>query len=156
MSWSSWALWSFVATIAMTTLMEVAEGLGLTRISLPYLLGTLVTPHRDRAKVIGFFVHVAFGMVLSLMYVAIFRAAGGPSIWKGAIVGLAHALWVLTVGMQILPGIHPRIASETQGPTVERQLEPPGFLALHYGSRTPIFVVIAHIAFGCILGGYLH
>jgi hypothetical protein len=50
--------------------------------------------------------------------------------------------------------MHPRMANEQYGPTVVRQLEPPGFLALHYGIRTPISVVIAHVVFGAILGGF--
>ena len=67
-----------------------------------------------------------------------------------------HALFVLTVGMRLLPGLHPRMASEEHGPTVARQLEPPGFLALNYGVRTPVAVIVAHIVFGMILGGFYH
>ncbi len=51
-----------------------------------------------------------------------------------------------------MPGMHPRMASELQGPTVVRQLEPPGFLALPYGVRTPLSVPLAHVVFGIILG----
>ena len=39
-------------------------------------------------------------------------------------------------------------------PTVARQLEPPGFLGLHYGIRTPISVLVAHTIFGVILGAF--
>jgi hypothetical protein len=55
--------------------------------------------------------------------------------------------------MWLMPGLHPRMASEQQGPTLMRQLEPPGFLALNYGYETPISVIVAHIVFGTILGG---
>jgi hypothetical protein len=65
---------------------------------------------------------------------------------------LAQALFVLAAAMPVLPALHPRMASETRGPTVVRQLEPPGFLALHYGTRTPVSVVIAHVVFGIVLG----
>ena len=41
-----------------------------------------------------------------------------------------------------------------QGPTLMRQLEPPGFLALNYGLQTPIAVVITHIIFGIVLGSF--
>lgn len=68
--------------------------------------------------------------------------------------GLVHASFVLTVGVLLLPAMHPRMANEQYGPTVVRQLEPPGFLALHYGIQTPISVLIAHILFGVILGGF--
>lgn len=66
--------------------------------------------------------------------------------------GLIQAVFVLTVGMPILPGMHPRMACEHQGPTVVHQLEPPGFLALNYGYSPPLSVVVAHILFGIILG----
>lgn len=67
-------------------------------------------------------------------------------------VGVVQAIFVLAVA---LPALHPRIANEQYGPTVARQLEPPGFLGLHYGIRTPISVVIAHIIFGTSLGRFL-
>jgi hypothetical protein len=46
------------------------------------------------------------------------------------------------------------MANEQYGPTVVRQLEPPGFLGMHYGVRTPISVLIAHVIFGAILGAF--
>jgi hypothetical protein len=81
-----------------------------------------------------------------------FHAWDRSSWWLGAIIGLVHGAFVLTAGMRIMPGLHPRMASEQQGPTVSRQLEPPGFLALNYGIRTPTTVVVAHLVFGATLG----
>jgi hypothetical protein len=46
------------------------------------------------------------------------------------------------------------MANEQYGPTVVRQLEPPGFLGLHYGIRTPLTVLVAHVIFGIILGTF--
>ena len=37
-------LWGFVATIALTTAMAVSHGMGMTRMSIPFLLGTMLTP----------------------------------------------------------------------------------------------------------------
>ena len=154
MSWAHWALWGFVGTIVLSTMSSLSEGLGLTRINMPYMLGTMFTPNRDRAKLIGFFVHIVNGLLFSLLYVATFEALHHASLWLGAVIGCVHALFVLTVGMRLLPGVHPRMASEQHGPTVARQLEPPGFLALNYGVRTPIAVVVSHMVFGMILGGF--
>lgn len=56
--------------------------------------------------------------------------------------------------MRLLPAVRPRMASEQQGPTVMRQLEPPGFLALNSGYQTPVSVLIAHLAYGIILGSF--
>ena len=154
MSWGSWLVWGFAGTVLLTTLMSGSQGIGLTRMNLPYMLGTIVTPDRDRAKAIGVVLHLVNGWIFSLVYVLAFRAWGGPAWWKGAAIGLVHALFVLTAGMAALPGIHPRMASERRGPSVARGLEPPGFLALHYGVRTPVSVVVAHLLFGIVLGAF--
>jgi uncharacterized membrane protein YagU involved in acid resistance len=154
MNWTGWLLWGFVATVVLTTLMSASQGLRLTRMSIPYMLGTIVTPNRDRAKLVGFIIHLADGWLFSLLYVAAFQSWHRATWWLGAAIGFIHAAFVLTAGMRVLPGLHPRMASEQHGPTAAPQLEPPGFLALNYGVRTPISVTIAHVVFGAILGAF--
>jgi uncharacterized membrane protein YagU involved in acid resistance len=154
MNWRAWLLWSFVATLAMTTVMAGSQGLRLTRMNLPYMLGAMFTPSRDRAKLIGFGIHLVNGWIYSLAYVAAFQTCGRATWWAGAAIGLVQALFVLTVVMSLLPSLHPRMASEQKGPTVTRQLEPPGFLALNYGYQTPASVVVAHVIYGAILGAF--
>jgi hypothetical protein len=56
----------------------------------------------------------------------------------------------------LMPGLHPRMASEQHGPEAQNMLEPPGFLALHYGVRTPVAVILSHAAFGAIFGIFYH
>ncbi|PYV55169.1 MAG: hypothetical protein DMG96_09195 [Acidobacteria bacterium] len=154
MNWSGWVLWGFVATVMLTTISSATQGLGLTRMNIPYMLGTIFTPNRDRARLYGFFAHLGFGWVFSLIYVLIFEAVGAAGWWRGLIIGGVHAFFVLTVLMSLLPGLHPRMASERHGPEAHDMLEPPGFLALHYGARTPIAVIISHALFGAILGTF--
>ena len=77
MNWRDWLLWSFVATLAMTTVMAGSQGLRLTRMNLPYMLGAMFTPSRDRAKLIGFGIHLLNGWIFSLAYVAAFQAWWG-------------------------------------------------------------------------------
>jgi uncharacterized membrane protein YagU involved in acid resistance len=154
MNVGSWLLWGFVATIVLTTLMSASQGLGFTRMSIPYMLGTMFTPSGDRAKLVGFFLHLVNGWLFSAIYVAAFHVWGGATWWRGALTGFVHATFVLTAGMWLMPGLHPRMASEQQGPTLMRQLEPPGFLALNYGYQTPVSVMIAHIVFGIVLGAF--
>jgi uncharacterized membrane protein YagU involved in acid resistance len=152
MNWSSWFLWGFASTVVLTSILAGSQGVGLTRMNIPYLLGTIFTPHRDRAKLIGFFLHFLNGWIFSLVYVAAFQLTGTSTWWFGALIGLVQATFVLTLGLPILPALHPRMANEQYGPTVVRQLEPPGFLGMHYGIRTPISVLLAHAIFGAILG----
>jgi len=154
MSWTSWLVWGFAATAVLTTLMAGSEGLGITRMNIPHMLGTMFTPNRDRAKVYGAALHFLNGWAFSIVYVAGFHSAHIFTWWFGAALGLLHGAFVAAVVLPVMPGVHPRMASELRGPTVARQLEPPGFLALNYGVRTPISILIAHLAFGALLGGF--
>ena len=156
MNWDSWLIWGFAATIILSTISCATQGLGLTRMNLPYMLGTIFTPDRDRAKLYGFGIHVLAGWVFSLIYVLIFQALGAAGWWRGAIVGIVHAAFVLVVTMSLLPGLHPRMASEQHGPEAQNMLEPPGFLALHYGVQTPLAILLSHAVFGAILGMFYH
>jgi hypothetical protein len=154
MNMRSSGLWGFVGTVVLTGLMSASQRLGLTRMSLPFMLGTMVTPNRDRAQVVGFFVHLLNGWWLALIYAAAFQSWRRATWWLGALIGLVHGLFVLTTIMPLLPGAHPRMASELRGPTPTRQLEPPGFMGLNYGGRTPVTVLLAHLVYGGILGAF--
>jgi hypothetical protein len=148
----AWTVWGFGATVVLTTALAASQGLGLTRLSLPWLLGAMFTPDRDRARAIGFAVHLANGWILSLVYFAAFAAARAPSVALGAAIGLVHGLFVATVLLQALPAFHPRIARLHAGPTTERRIEPPGFLGRNYGWSTAAVVLAAHVLFGAVLG----
>jgi uncharacterized membrane protein YagU involved in acid resistance len=156
MNWSSWLLWGFVSTVVLTIIDTMTQSLGLTRMNLPYMLGTIFTPDRDRAKLYGYLVHLGTGWVFSLFYVLIFDSIGAAGWWRGMILGILHALLMLTVAMALMPGLHPRMASEMHGPEAHNMLEPPGFMALHYGRRAPLAVLFSHAIFGIILGVFYH
>ena len=53
---------------------DTIRGLGLTRMNIPYLLGTFVTPNREKARLYGFIAHVFNGWAFSILYVFIFQA----------------------------------------------------------------------------------
>ena len=152
MKQGSTTLGGFAGTVVLTTLLAGSQGLGLTRMNLPYMLGTMFTADRDRAKLVGFGAHFVNGWIFATIYAATFRRWQRATWWLGAAIGLVHGLFVLVALMPVLPALHPRMASEQRGPTPTRQLEPPGFLALNYGYRTPLSVVLAHVLYGAVLG----
>lgn len=147
-------LWGFIATVFLTTLMAAAQGLGLSRMSLQFMLGTLFTADRNRAMVFGFTFHFINGWLFALFYALVFESISMSNAWLGAGIGLVQGLTVLIALMPILPALHPRMASEHHGPEPTRQLEPPGFMALNYGRQTPLITLIAHVVYGAILGGF--
>jgi len=156
MNVGSMLLWGFVATIVLTTIMSAAQGLGFSRMSMPFIVGTMFTPDRTRADMIGFVAHLVNGWIFAVVYALAFESWGRATWWLGAAIGLVHGLAVLVALMPVLPGLHPRMASEERGPEPTRALEPPGFMALHYGRRTPLVTIAAHMAYGAILGGFYH
>lgn len=145
-------LWGFSATLVLSVLMALSRPLGLSRIDLPFLLGTIVTPNRNKAPWLGFFFHLILGWLFAFIYGAAFESSGIKTWWFGLIIGLIHAVFVLTVGLEIFSFLHPRMANPAQGPTATKQLQPPGLFALNYGWGTPLTTIISHLAYGGILG----
>jgi len=147
-------LWGFIATVAMTAVLQGSQGLGLTRLSLPFLVGTMVSAHRDRATVAGFILYTLGGWLFALLYYLVFLSLQYASWWLGAALGLLHGVALLVAVLPLLPHVHPRMASTYDAPTPERRLEPPGFLALNYGRRTPITTLVGQALYGAILGAF--
>ena len=155
MDWAGWATFGFVATVILTSVMVASQLLGLSRMDLPLMLGTIFVEDPDRARVVGFFVHLLNGQVFALLYVAAFALIRFASWWLGALFGLIHGFAALTVIVPLLPGVHPRMASERSGPELNSVLEPPGPLGSNYGRETMVFTLAAHVTYGAILGGFI-
>ena len=147
-------IWGFGATLVLTVVMAVSKPLGITRMDIPFLLGTLFTADRNKAPWFGFLSHLVMGWIFAFIYGAAFETSSLRTWWFGLAIGFVHGAFVLSVGLQILSSFHPRMAHSYQGPTPTRQLEPPGFFALNYGKGTPIVTLIAHLIYGAILGAF--
>ena len=145
----------FVGTLILTTSLRAANELGLTRVDLPFLLGTAVSGDRARAKAFGYLLHLVAGEVFALVYFAIFTAIDASGWLLGALLGLLHGLVSATALVNILlPAVHPRMGSAFSAADSSPLLEPPGFLLRNYGRGTPIATLLAHIAYGAIVGGF--
>lgn len=152
MDWAGWGLFGLLATSALTLVMIAAQMAGLTRLDLPLVLGALVTPDPDRARVAGGFLHLAAGQCFALGYAGTFALLGRSTWWLGALLGLLHGAVALTLVLPLLPGVHPRMASHRAGPASTAILEPPGLLGLNYGFQTPVVAAVAHVLYGALLG----
>jgi hypothetical protein len=143
-------------TLVLTTALRTASELKLTRMDIPFLLGTVFTENRVHAKALGYGLHFVFGLAFSLVYYAIFLAIDESGWWLGAVFGLAHGLFAGTALVNvILPVVHPRMANPATAAGSTPLLEPPGFLLLNYGRSTPAVTVAAHVAYGTIVGGFI-
>jgi hypothetical protein len=146
----------FVGTLVLTTALRAANELGLTRIDLPFLLGTAVTADRARAKALGYVFHLVAGEGFALVYLAIFAALDTSGWGLGALFGLLHGVVSSTVLVNVLlPVVHPRMGSPLSAADSSPLLEAPGFLMRNYGRSTPIATLLAHVAYGAIVGGFV-
>jgi hypothetical protein len=155
MDWAGWALFGLIATTGLTAVMITAQLAGLSRLDLPLVLGAVVTADPDRARVAGFFIHLAVGQGFAYGYAATFALLHQATWWLGGLLGLLHGAVALTVLLPLLPGVHPRMASHRAGPRSTAVLEPPGLLAMNYGLQTPTVAIAAHLAYGILLGTLL-
>jgi hypothetical protein len=146
----------FVGTLVLTTVLRAASEAGLTRMDLPFLLGTAFTGDRVRAKALGYLLHFAAGLIFALVYYAIFSAIGDSGWWLGALFGLAHGLFAGTALVNLLlPLVHPRMGTDLTAAPAVALLERPGFMMVNYGLRTPLVSLVAHIGYGALVGGFI-
>ena len=148
------ALWGLAATVAATVILEGSRVLGLSRLSLPFILGTALSVRRDHAVLLGFVVWLLGGWIFSAVYAGFFASLGSATTWIGAIFGLVHGAFLLVV-LTIAPHIHPRMASDYAAPTAAERLEPPGIMGMNYGFRTPLTTLLAQAVYGAVLGAGL-
>ena len=144
-----------LGTVVLTTILRGASELGWTRMDLPFLLGTAVSPDRVRAKVIGYALHFVFGLLFALAYYAVFAVVDRSGVLLGGLLGLVHALFAGTALVSILlPAVHPRMGTGFDAAGSAPLLEPPGFMLINYGRQTPLATIVSHVVYGAIVGGF--
>lgn len=149
------AIGGLTGTFVLTTILRGASELRLTRIDLPFLLGTAVTTDRGRAKAIGYMLHLVAGLLFSMAYFVGFVVLDRSGWLLGAAFGLIHGLFAGSALVNILlPIVHPRMGTPMSSIHSTVLLEAPGFMMLNYGRSTPFVSLAAHVVFGAIVGAF--
>ena len=144
-----------VGTIVLTSSLRIAQEIGWTRMDIPLLLGTAFSANRSRASVIGYAFHFVNGLLVALGYYAVFSAVGRAGWLFGAALGVAHAAFAGGVLVNaLLPTVHPRMGTPWSDAEETPLLEPPGFMLMNYGRRPALANLVAHVAYGAIVGGF--
>jgi hypothetical protein len=134
-----------LGSLAMTGLFGLARVFRIPT-NLEMVLVAFFTSPSPMAWIIGVVVHAAFGGLLGVAYVAIFRHVlhrGGAV--SGLLIAVVHTAVSGTV-LGLLPRFHPRI------PTV---IAAPGFFYANAGPLGALTFVLAHLVFGLVVGvGY--
>jgi uncharacterized membrane protein YagU involved in acid resistance len=139
-------LGGFLGTIGLTVLLYAGPMMGLPRMNLPTMLGTMFVADMGAAFWLGTIIHFIIGsVILALAYALFFRQVLPGQPWaKGAIYGLIPWLVLMVVVMPMLGAIHPLIASG--------MMMAPGFFASNLGPMAVVGALIAHLVYGVILG----
>jgi hypothetical protein len=134
---------------------RLAQELGWTRMDIPFLLGTIFTENRRLAAVLGYFAHLAIGLVFALLYAAVFAATGLTSWWFGLVLGGVQAAFVGgSLANLLLPSVHPRMGTPWTDAEETPLLESPGFMLVNYGRSTMAITLVLQLAFGAIVGAF--
>ena len=143
----------FAGTLVLTMTLVAASHLRLSRMDIPFLLGTAWTDDRPRARVVGYALHFVAGLMFSLAYYAAFMALGRAGWALGMLFGLVHGLFAGTTLVNVLlPAVHPRMGTWFSAANSSPLLEPPGFMLVNYGWATPVVTILAHLVYGAIVG----
>jgi hypothetical protein len=145
---------ALIGTLLMTALMESAQAAHLTRMSIPFLLGSVVSERRATIRVVGSAMHLANGVIFAFAYLLLFEALGRSEIWLGALAGFLHGCLALMILLPVLQDVHPRMASDERGPDPTPMLQPPGFLARNYGRGTPLVTLLGHVLYGAVVAAF--
>ena len=107
---------SLAGTLVMTVLMYMAPVMGLPKMDIISMLGTMFTPNQGAARVMGIVAHFMMGAVFAIIYAFLWSLGIGSSTWLwGLIFGAVHGV-VAMVMMPVMTRMHPRPPQMENGP----------------------------------------
>jgi uncharacterized membrane protein YagU involved in acid resistance len=133
----------FVATLVMTGMMTMAPMMGMPKMDMPALLGSMFGA--PGSKMLGLVMHFMMGIIFGVIYAVLFGVVAGTNlILLGLIFGVAHWLIVgLMTGM--MPMMHAGIRSG--------DVSAPGVYMSNLGGMMGfIGGLMGHVVFGLVVG----
>lgn len=121
-----------VGNLVMTALMVMAPRMGMPKMDIIGMLGSMFTADSGAARRLGLILHLMMGIVFAIIYALLWQAGIGSVTWLwGLIFGFVHAL-VVIIMMPIMMRMHPR------PPTMEG------------GMKTIAGQIMGHLVFGLV------
>lgn len=144
-SWLGAIVWGVVATMAFTLFSMMGKAMGMTRMDLLDLLGSMfTTPGSSTSRSIGATMHHMNGALLAIAWAYGVALLNLPANWLTA-MEWGMVLWLLALLMMTTVGsVHPAIK--------RREQEDPGPAAMNFGKMTPLGSLIGHLVYGLVLG----
>ena len=119
--------------MAMLLLIYAGPLIGLPRIDVVSMLGSLAAPNKQDAVTLGGAIHFSMGILFALIYAALWSAGiGSPTWWWGLIFGAAHGIVVILM-LLVVMRIYPQLSE------------------LINGLPVMIAILLNHIVFGLVV-----
>ena len=95
-------------TAAMTVLMYLAPMMGLPKMDIIGMLGSMFTSNKGTATILGLVTHFMMGGIFAIIYALLWSLGIGSPTWLwGLIFGAVHGV-VAIVTMPLMARMHPR------------------------------------------------
>jgi hypothetical protein len=133
----------FVATLVFTAVLMMAPKMGMPRMDIVDLLGSMFSANSN--LILGWIMHLMMGMVFALIYAFLWSSGIGAATWtSGLIFGAVHWL-VVGVMMAVIPLMHAGIKSGA--------VKAPGMWMTGNGGGMMAFMggLVGHMIFGVIV-----
>jgi hypothetical protein len=126
-----------IATVAMTILMVVAPMMGMPKMDMPGLLGSMFGAPGNR--MMGLVMHLMMGTIFGIVYAVLFSIVGGSVVF-GVVFGVVH--WLITGTMMgMMPMMHAGIKSG--------DVQAPGMFMSNVGGMIAFMGgLMGHVVFG--------
>ncbi len=143
--WTGAIVWGIVATAAFTLFSMMGKAMGMTRMDLADLMGSMfVQPHTGASRMIGLTVHHVNGALLGIGYAYFLALTALPAGW---LTGLLWGVILTPLAMLLMSSIgavHPAIRAGQQ--------DDPGTAGTNFGKMTPMGMLLGHLVYGVVLG----
>ncbi|MBW6455243.1 MAG: hypothetical protein K0A98_05110 [Trueperaceae bacterium] len=122
-----------LGTLAMTMLMVMAPRMGMPKMDMLGMLGTMVAPPGGAAQALGGVMHLMMGAILAVFYALAWSwGLGSPNWAGGALLGAVHGV-VAAMMMPVMTRMHPR-KPESAG-----------------GAMAAVGILMGHLVFGLVV-----
>ena len=109
MDWVGIVVAGLAATAVITMLMYAGPVMGMLRMDIAQLLGSMVLPQGSAAFAMGMMVHFVMGIIFAIIYALAWQGLGlAPNWWTGLIFGAVHAV-VAAAGIAMMMPVHKEV-----------------------------------------------